>query len=180
MKKENSKALKDVKSNYILEKISANIKLNKTLELIRYNKLLQKRLNKNSYDYKHYLSTEFELIMEYKSGKFININDNNKSSINIYLDNSKIESQKNAINSSDKIHKIKIMINRELKSFSGLFMDCKNIKKITVIKCYSNNIINMSSMFKGCVSLKEIILDKLITSEVIDISHMLSGFSSLR
>ena len=40
-----------IKSDYMLKKISDNLKICKLLNIIRYNKKLQKRLNKDINDY---------------------------------------------------------------------------------------------------------------------------------
>ena len=108
--------------------------MKRSLELLRYNNLLQKRFDKDIYDYKHFTSTEIELILENKPGKFININNNNESYINIYINDDKKETKMSQIKESDKTKRVKIMINKKLKSYNGLFMGCKNFEKINIIK----------------------------------------------
>ena len=67
-----------VKSKYILKEIFDNLKENKKLDIIRYNKKVRKNLNKNIKDYiKEYSKIEIEIIpIENEIGKFININNN--------------------------------------------------------------------------------------------------------
>ena len=65
--------LNNVKSKYIIEKIFENVKINKFLNLIRYNKILQKRLDTNINDYKNQIKIEIEIFpKENHYGKFIN------------------------------------------------------------------------------------------------------------
>ena len=71
----------NIKSRYILSKIYNNITKKKKLEIIKYNKKIQNRLNLNIKDYKEYLETyspiEVEIIpRKNKYGKFIRINQN--------------------------------------------------------------------------------------------------------
>ena len=73
--------LENIKSKYILLKIYDNIIKKKKLEIIKYNKKMQKRLNFSFEDYKEYSETwssiEIEMIIDQnKSGQFININEN--------------------------------------------------------------------------------------------------------
>ena len=67
--------LENIKSNYIFKRIIEYMKKNKSLEIMKYNKKLQKRLNLNINDYKeYYQSIEIELkISENRYGKFIKI-----------------------------------------------------------------------------------------------------------
>ena len=49
---EPTKALNNLKSNFILKRIISLMKINKSLNIMRYNKKLQKRLNISINDYK--------------------------------------------------------------------------------------------------------------------------------
>jgi len=54
----------NIKSDFILKQIFENIQKNKLLNIIRYNKNLQKKLNKNIDDYKEeYSKIQIEIIM---------------------------------------------------------------------------------------------------------------------
>ena len=48
----NKNFLKRIRSKYILEKIMNNLQNNKLLDIIRYNKNIRNKLNKNINDYK--------------------------------------------------------------------------------------------------------------------------------
>ena len=79
-----------IKNYYILKKIFINLKNNKFLEIIKYNKILQKRLKININDYieysQIYSSIEIELkIEDNKYCQFINIPDGDKEYYHIYL-----------------------------------------------------------------------------------------------
>ena len=84
--------LRIMKSNYILQKILGNLIKNKYLNLIRYNKSLQKRKDININYYKaYYLETYSPIEIEIKPvkdkyGKFINFNEDEKH-YHVYFNN---------------------------------------------------------------------------------------------
>ena len=94
----------------------------------------------------------------------------------------RIEEKKNKyeINKEDKLTKIKIIIDYQVKSFKGLFFRCYCIESINFKKFYRNNITDMSWMFYGCSSLKELNLNKFNTNNVNNMCGMFSGCSSLK
>ena len=126
------------------------IQKKKKLEIVKYNKKIQKRINLSVKDYKEYSETftpiEIEIMpVEDKCGKFININENDKLYYHIYFNGNKEEIKtKYKINKKDKVTKIKIMIDYQVKSFKELFDWCKCIESINFKKFYRNNITNMS------------------------------------
>ena len=176
----------NIKSRYILSKIYNNMPKKKKLEIVKYNKKIQKRINLSVKDYKEYSETftpiEIEIIpTKGKYGKFININENDKLYYHIYFNDNKEEiKNKYKINKKDKITKIKIIIDYQVKSFKDLFSWCKCIKSINFKKFYRNNITDMSYMFSGCSSLKELNLNNFNTNNVTDMSYMFDGCSSLK
>ena len=95
-----------IRSKYILIKIFENLKENKLLNIIHYNKKYQKLMNKNIKDYeKEFSKIEIEIIPKKNEfGKFVNIF--NKS-INIYFNDNNEEIKKNQIAKDDKVTKIK-------------------------------------------------------------------------
>ena len=107
--------LENIKSYYILKKIFLNLKTNKFLEIIKYNKKFQKRLKININNYKEYSqlysSIEIESIIEdNKYGKFINISDEEIEYYHIYFNNSKEEIKRDYLNEDEKVKMIKIKI----------------------------------------------------------------------
>ena len=146
--------LQKLKSDYFLQKIYSHINKNKSLEIVKYNKKIQNRLNLHIKDYKKYSETfssiEIEIIpTKGKYGRFININANDKLYYHIYFNDDKEEiKNKYEIYEEDKVTKIKIIIDYQVKSFKELFKRCKCIESINFKKFYRNNITNMSYMFQ--------------------------------
>ena len=113
----------NLKSNFIFKKILEYMKKNKSLEIIKYNKKLQKRLNISINDYKeYYLSIEIELkIIENGFDKFINIPDKDKEYYHIYFNNSNEDIKRNYLNKNEKVKIIKIIIDYQVTSLQYLF-----------------------------------------------------------
>ena len=128
--------LKNVKSHYIIQLIFEYTTERKSLEAIRYNKNIQKRINININHYKacseKYSSIELDIIpMKGKCCKFININKEDKKYIHIYFnDNKKKEIENIYLYKDDNVSKISIIIDYQIKSFSELFYDCECIESI--------------------------------------------------
>ena len=175
---QNSNLIK-IRSKYIIIKIFDNIKQNKLLKIINYNKKYQKLMNIKFKDYKNeFLNIEIEVIpKENIYGPFINFLNKN---IKIYFNDNKEEIKKKKITKDDKVEKIKVILNHKIKSLSNLFYYCKCIKKINFIKFKRNDIKDMSYMFCCCSSLEELNLSNFNTNNVTDMSHMFSGCSSLK
>ena len=166
---------KNIKSNYILSKIYANLEHKKKLKVVKYNKKIQNRLNLDIKDYEEEcLKIEIEMItFNNKFGKFINIEEKEKIYYHIYFNDNKEEIRnKYAIKKEDNVERIKIIIDYEVKSFEGMFKDCYCIKSINFKRFYRSNINNMSSMFSGCSSLKEINLSNFNTNNVTNMRYM--------
>ena len=155
-----SKLFKNLKSDFILKKIINIIKKNKSLEIFKYNKQLQKRLNININNYKEYSqlysSIEIELkLVDNKYGRFINISYEEKEYYHIYFDNSIEEIKRNYLKDNEKVKLIKIIINYQVKSFEKLFQNSSYINSIFFKKFCRININNMSYMFDN-LSLKKL------------------------
>ena len=153
----------NIKANYFLEKVFNHLKKEKTLNIVKYNKNIKKRININTKDYKEYSekysSIEIELRpVNNKFGKFIN-NEKEEIYYHIYFNNNEEEIQRNYISKEEEIKIIRIKIDYQVKSFEDLFFDCKCIESIYFKKFYRNNINNMKGMFFGCSSLKELNLN---------------------
>ena len=155
-----------IKSNYFLEKLFNLLDKRKSLNIIKYNKNLKKRINININDYKEfsekYSSIEIEIKPAInKYGKFINIKDENKIYYHIYFNNNKEEIKRNYINGNEEIKIIKIIIDYQVTSFKECFEYCVSIESVNFKKFYRNNVNNMASMFSECSSLKELNLNIL-------------------
>ena len=105
----------------------------KKLEIVKYNKKVQKRLDLGVKDYKEYSETftpiEIEIIpTKDKYGRFININKNDKLYYHIYFNDNKEEiKNKYKINKKDDVTKHEYYIEEE--------------DKVTKIKIINNNFI---------------------------------------
>ena len=178
--------LKKLKSDYFIRKIFDYISKRKSLETIRYNKNIQKRMNININNYKEYSekysSIEIEIKpIENEYGKFINIEEKDKDYYHIYYNDNKREEIKSTyLNENDKASKINIIIDYQVKSFYGLFQDCDCIESICFKKFYRNNIINMNGMFGECSTLKELNLNNFNTDKVTDMKYMFYKCLSLK
>ena len=138
--------LESLKSDYFLQKLYDIMPKKKKLEIVKYNKEVQNRLDLGIKDYKEYSETftpiEIEIIpAKGEYGEFINIDENDKLFYHIYFNDNKNEiKNKYEINEEDKATKIKIIIDYQVKSFQSLFSECKCIESINFKKFYRNNL----------------------------------------
>ena len=185
IKKYCKSSFEKIKSDFFLQKIFAYMKKNRSLDIMKPNKKLQKRLKLNINDYKEYsqLFTRIEIELkplDKKYDVFINIPDEEKEYYHIYFDNSKEEIKRNKLNKKEKIKLIKIIIDYQVKSFKNLFSHLKCIDWITFKKFYRNNITDMSYMFAYCSKINEINLPSFNTDSVTNMSYMFYKCSSLK
>ena len=172
---------KEIKSKYILIKIFEYLKEKKYLELIKYNKNLQEIFNITLNNYIHYDDIEIELIpTDYITEKniFINLIDN-RSYFHFYFNDNDEEVKENYIPKKEKIEKIRVSLNCQIKSFKGLFKECACLKEIYFIKCNRKDIVDLSEMFEGCSSLIKLDISRLITDNVTNMSWMFYNCKSL-
>ena len=178
--------LQNIKSNYFLERIYNNILKKKSLEIVKYNKKIQNRINLSIKDYKEYSekfsSIEIEIIpCNNQYGQFINIKEDEKLFYHIFINDNKEEKEnKYSINEEDKVTKIRIVIDYQVKSFEDLFKNCKCIQYINFKKFNRNNIDNMSYMFYECSLMEELNLSNFDSSNVIDMRFMFNKCHKLK
>ena len=175
--------LEKIRSRYILKLIFNFLNNTKSLKIIKYNKKIKKRLDIDIDNYKKSSIIEIDIIPnENPHGKFINIlNEKEKDFYHIYFNsNYKREIKKYFLGKYEKVDKISIKINYQIKTFFRLFEDCECIKSIYFKTFYRDDIFNMSYMFAGCTFLKEIKFSNFITKNVSDLSLMFFGCSSLK
>ena len=176
----------NLKSDYLLQILFNNIQKRRLLDIIKYNKKIQKRLNININDYKEYSETfssiEIEIIpANNKYDKFIYINNKEEEKYyHIFFDNVKEELKRNYLKENEKIKIIKIIIDHQVKSFKYLFVNCYCIESINFKKFFRNNINDMSYMFYGCSSLKELNISNFNTNNVTNMIRMFFDCSSLK
>ena len=179
--------LKNIKNDYFLRKLFLHLQDRKILDIVKYNKNIQKRLNLDINAYKEYSEIFSSIEIEIKPvkdgyGKFINIPSKDRVYYYIYFNNNKYEINKrndNYIDENEEIKIIKIIIDYHITSLEKLFDFCRCIESINFKKFYRNNITNMSYMFGFCQSLKELNLNNFNTNNVMNMEGMFSGCSLL-
>ena len=128
-----SNSFMNIKSNFILRKIFGNLDEIKFLNIIRYNKIHQNKLNISLNNYIEGRKIKIDIIpQKNKFGKFINITDNfPKNNYHIFFNNKQEEiKEKYEITENDKVDKISIKIDYGVESLEGLFKDCNIIEEI--------------------------------------------------
>ena len=131
----------NIKSDYILKRLFSYMPTRITLKIIKCNINIQKRLNININNYKDFSekfsSIELEIIpIQNKYGRFINIKEEDKKYFHIYFNDNNEEIKKTELNKEDKVSKINIIIDYQIKSFKELFFDCKCIESINFKKFF--------------------------------------------
>ena len=179
------KIYEQIKSKYILKQIFDSLQQNKIIQIIKYNKSLQNKLEISINDYIEYSQIEIEIIptknLVYTYNHFINItNEKEEKYYHIYFNNDKKEIKKTYITDRNQVFKIKIIIDYNVKSFSELFKWCDCVEKINFIKFNRKDINDMSFMFFKCLSLKEINLTNFKTDNVTFMNAMFCACSSLK
>ena len=178
--------INNIKSRYILKIIIEHLIKKNYFKLFRYNKELQTKLDINLDDYKRiFNSIEMELIPIEKLKPdikyyFIKMREN-LNYYHIYFDNDeKTEIKRNYLTNKDKVKKIAIKIDIELKSLTGLFTDCLAPKEITFTKFNREDFTDMKELFYGCNNLEKLDIQKLKTPNLIKMNWMFSLCSSLK
>ena len=106
-KNEQTKGFDNLKSNFILRKLFNILKENKSLNIMKYNKKLQKRLNISIDNYKECSKIEIELKLDDDNyGKFINIPNEEKEYYHIYFNNSNEEIKRFYLKEKEKVNMI--------------------------------------------------------------------------
>ena len=159
----------NIKADYFLEKVFNNLKKGKTLNIVKYNKNIKRRININTNDYKEYSEKYSSIEIEIKPvsnkyGEFIKIKEE-EIYYHIYFNNNEEEIKRNYINEDEEIKIIKIIIDYQIKSFERLFEYCC-IESIYFKKFYRNNINDMSYMFCRSRLIKLLNLNNFITDNV--------------
>ena len=176
--------IENVKSKYILQKIFNNIRKDKAIIIVRYNKNIQNKININIDDYEKYWIEKYKPIVieiipvKNKYGEFINIFD--KAQYNyyhIYFNNNyKKQIKRYYLKNNENVTKINIIIDSSVKKFSWLFQKCNCIEYISFKNYYMNYFI-MRDMFRDC-SLKVADFSNLSCKEI-SMEGMFCGCSSL-
>jgi surface protein len=173
--------LEDIKTDYFLVKLFDMLHKRRALEVIRYNKNIQQRLNKDKKDYEEQFSKIIIEIIPADIGLIYFIDNTNKEQFfHFYINENNEELKRNFVIRSDGAERIKVIIDFEIKSFAGLFKNCTYIKKIKFLRFNRKDINDMSYMFYKCESLDEVDFSKVKTNDVIDMEYMFYGCDSLK
>ena len=180
--KENLSKFENLKSVYILKMILDYLPKTKSLEFIKINKKIQKRLDMSIKDYKDYseLLTPIEIeIIPNKGCNFLNISKEEEGQyFHIYFDDNKKEIDRLSLEENETVNKINIIIDPEIKSFYRLFY-ISGFDSIKFKKFYRKNIEDMSYMLGRCTFLKKIDFSNFNTDNVTDMSGMFYKCSSI-
>ena len=95
----------NIKAYYFLEKVFNNLKKGKTLNIVKYNENIKKRINIKNNDYKKYSEKYSSIIIEIKPirkkyGKFIN--EKEEIYYHIYFNNNEEEIKRNYISKNEE------------------------------------------------------------------------------
>ena len=115
-------SIKKIKSSYVIRNIFEHLQNDIFLQIIRYNKEIQKQININIENYKkESINIKIEIIpRQNEIGNFIN-NKISLKSVHIFFNKSGEEIKRTYINSGENVSKIKIIIDKKIKTFSHLF-----------------------------------------------------------
>ena len=177
--------LKNIKSKYIIKEIFSNLSEGKILKLVKYNKHFKEKLEIEQIDYRKFDQIEIEITLKQfdeddERQKIYFINKNLESNFyHIFFEKDKNEQKRNYVYSNEKIEKIKIILDLEIKSFKELFNDCEYIQSIKFIKFNRSDITDMSSLFFNCTHLEKIDFDQFKTKNVTNMSYMFYNCESL-
>ena len=177
-----------IKSEYFLKKIFNLISTKICLQLVNNNKNLQKKLSISIDDYiKFFYQIEIEinpintLDDDEKKNIFINIPQQEKSFTHIYFNNDiNKEIDRTYLKKDENVSKIKIILDKEYKTFSSLFQNCLIIKELKFKRFNRKNITDMSGLFYNCASLNILDITKLKTENVTNMRFMFGFCSSLK
>ena len=176
--------IENVKSKYILQKIFNNIRKDKAIKIVRYNKNIQNKININIDDYEKYWIEKYQPIeieiIPYKNkyGEFINIFDKDDyKHYHIYFNNNyKKQIKRYYLKNNESVTKINIIIDYSVKKFSWRFRKCDCIEYFS-FKNYYRNYFIMREMFRDC-SIKVADFSNL-SCKGISMEGMFCGCSSL-
>ena len=176
-------SLNNIRSHYILKIVFDHLEERRYLQMISKNKKIQNKLDVSIVNYKNYKRIEIEIelmkILKEEQNYFINLN-TDKSLYQIYFDDINNISKRNYVTKYEQVNKIKVVLNYEIKTFRGLFNECRCIKKIKFTKFNRNNIIDMSNMFYECRNLVYLDLSLVKTDNVTNMWYMFYGCKSLK
>ena len=159
-----------IKSNFILKRIFNNVLKEYYMRIIYHNIKLQRKLSIFLTDY---MDLSKKIIIEIIPKKeityrslFINYC-SKESDYHIHFEGVIDEIKRNYLEKGEKVSKIKVTIDKDIKSLNGLFKYCGNIEKINFIFFHRNDFKDMSNLFTDCTSLINVNVSKIKTDSCI-------------
>ena len=160
----NNTNINNIKSLYILKKILKCPCEKKLLNIIKYNKKLQKKIDYNINDFGKYSNTRITVVFS-KSKKcsgLLSLNEKHKTlplfsdrkNIKIFYNNhEKKDKKENYYDENEKLIRAHIIIDKSVTDLSSLFEDQHGIAGV-FFKNVNSQIKNISCMFYDCSRLK--------------------------
>jgi len=102
-----------------------------------------------------------------------------EESIDLYLENKKIEFPFKYNFEENKVYNVKIIINKTINNLSKMFSECCSLTSLNLSNFNTNNVTNMNEMFNLCRSLTYLNLSNFNTNNVKDMGFMFCGCSCL-
>ena len=163
-----------------MKKIKQNLNQKRCLQLVKYNKKMQEKLDISIEDYREYNQIVFELYPNDEIGNiFFNSIMIDSRYMHIYINDGKNEKKGSIIEHKDIIKKIKVVIDFEIKSLNSLFINFDNVVDIQCTKFNRKDITDMSKIFYGCKNLMTLNIENFKTDNVTNMSYMFHKCISL-
>ena len=166
-----------IKSSFVLKIIFGFLNEFKKLNIIKYNKKLQKRLNVNKNDYSTIITIKlFENRKNEFCFEFFDKSDFCDEEIYLYNKNNDKEVKNRSIKPNNNIKYIEIIFRRRHNSLAKLFSGYKYIRSVDI----KNSVGNLNSMFSYCKSLEEVNFINFNFEKVYDMTYLFSCCGSLK
>ena len=191
IKKIQKVSIKKIKCDFFVRNLFKDLILeNRKLNIMKFNRDLQKKVKVKLEDYKKYQNVchiiaesdnedDFAKIKEnLKTEEFLNNENSNiiyKKGLNKIFNGLLVSNGKklcDTIRIFEKVKKLTIKTNIETKSLEYMFSGFLNLEEIDLSKFNTKYVENMSCMFIGCNNLKKANLSNLNADNVIHMSYM--------
>ena len=111
--------------------------------------------------------------------KYEGLKEMNKLNTLMFINNEKVEYERNKKFKKKGIYEIKLVLNINLTDAYCMFLGCKNIIDINVVNFETKNINNMCDMFRDCKNIKKLNLSSFNTKNVTNMNAMFNGCNNL-
>ena len=128
----------------------------------------------DSYIIAKYLITQFN-----RSQRIINSNNVNDRSVEIYLNDEKVDFRQFILFPKEGEYTILFNFTKNLTSMDHLFYQCESLVSIDLSNFYASDVVYMDSTFSGCKNLQTVILDNFDARKVTYMGGLFRGCTSL-